>query len=274
MSLEEHEHRRAGSLSPTARDAEQALKIVGLVALPLVWTENIKKENDLEPQHQGGQKSSDSAEMRQAYAKAAPLYDFVFGGLLQPGRRRAIQMMELRPGARVLEVGVGTGQSLALYPRGARVTGIDLSPDMLEKARARAQRYKLEHVEALLEMDATELKFPDDSFDVVIAMYIMSVADDPDRVLAEMCRVCRPGGRILIVNHFRSRSVWMKLWHILVRPVHRAVRFRSDLDYRPLLARAGLTVEQMCRANVCRYSTILCCRKPRQAPVAVGSSAA
>ncbi len=206
--------------------------------------------------------SDSSQSMRMAYAKAAPVYDFVFGRLLQPGRRHAIRLMGLRSGEHVLEVGVGTGQSLPLYPRDVRITGVDLSPHMLEKARQRVRRHGLENVEGLLEMDATKLNFPDNSFDVVIAMYIISVVDDPDRVVEEMRRVCRPGGRIVIVNHFHSPSVWMKLWHILVRPIHRVVRFRSDLDYRPLVTRAGLMVERQCRANLCGYSTVLCCRKP------------
>jgi len=199
--------------------------------------------------------------VKEAYAKAAPVYDLIFGRLLQPGRRRAIHLMQLRPGDRVLEVGVGTGQSLPLYPPFAQIVGIDLSREMLAKARERVARHALKNVEALLEMDAAQLAFPDASFDVVIAMYIISVVSDPDRVLQEMCRVCRPDGRIIIVNHFHSPSAWLRLWHALVRPIHRAVRFREDLDYRPLIARAQLSVEHRCRANLGGYSTILCCRK-------------
>ena len=200
--------------------------------------------------------------MRKAYASFAPLYDFVFGSLLQPGRRHAIRAMQLQSGDRVLEVGVGTGISLPLYPDNVRVTGVDLSTDMLAKARERARVRSLRNVEDLLEMDATRMTFPDNSFDVVIAMYIVSVVDQPERVVAEMLRVCKPGGRLLIVNHFESRNPVMIAWHALVRPIHRAVRFRSDLNYQEFTARAGLKVERAFRANLFGYSTVVCCRKP------------
>jgi len=88
------------------------------------------------------------------------------------------------------------------------------------------------------------------------------VVDQPERVAAEMLRVCKPGGRLLIVNHFESRHPLMIAWHALVRPIHRAVRFRSDLNYREFTARAGLTVERAFRANLFGYSTVVCCRKP------------
>jgi len=199
--------------------------------------------------------------MRNAYAAFAPLYDFVFGHLLQPGRRHAIRAMGLRPGERVLEVGVGTGMSLPLYPADARITGVDLSAEMLAKARERVRERGLQNVEDLLEMDATHLTFPDNSFDVVIAMYIISVVDQPEQVAQEMLRVCKPGGRLLIVNHFESRNPLMVAWHALVRPIHRAVKFRSDLNFREFIERSGLNVERAFRANLLGYSTVVCCRK-------------
>lgn len=201
-------------------------------------------------------------EVRKAYASFAPMYDFVFGKLLQPGRRHAIRAMNLKAGDRVLEVGVGTGISLPLYPPEVRVIGIDLSTEMLAKARERVRERGLTNVEDLLEMDATHMSFPDNSFDVVMAMYIISVVDHPERVTAEMVRVCKPGGRLIIVNHFESRHPLMVMWHKLVRPIHRAVAFRSDLNFEQFKARTGLCVERAFRANLFGYSTVVCCRKP------------
>ena len=111
--------------------------------------------------------------------------------------------MGIKPGDRVLEVGVGTGINAALYPRDCAVTGIDLSSSMLEKARERVARKGIRNVR-LLEMDAADLKFADNSFDIVYAPYLISVVPDPVAVAREMRRVCRPGGRIIILNHFRS----------------------------------------------------------------------
>jgi phosphatidylethanolamine/phosphatidyl-N-methylethanolamine N-methyltransferase len=142
--------------------------------------------------------------VKAAYRRYASFYDMVFGPVLQPGRKAVIEALKLRPGERVLEVGVGTGLSLPMYPHDVRVTGIDVSRDMLAKARARATAKELENVEALLEMDAEAMAFPDASFDKVVAMYVVSVVEDPARLLEELHRVCKPDGEIFLVNHVRS----------------------------------------------------------------------
>ena len=142
--------------------------------------------------------------VKTAYRRYARIYDTLFGPVLQPGRKAVIEALELRPGDRVLEVGVGTGLSLPMYPHDVRVTGIDVSRDMLAKARARATAKELENVEALLEMDAEAMAFPDASFDKVVAMYVVSVVEDPARLLEELHRVCKPDGEIFLVNHVRS----------------------------------------------------------------------
>lgn len=103
---------------------------------------------------------------------------------------------------RVLEVGIGTGISLPHYKRSLKVTAIDLSPDMLKRARERVEREQLGHVEAVIEMDAGDMSFPDNSFDVVVAMYVLTVVPDPRRVMQELQRVCKPGGEVIVVNHF------------------------------------------------------------------------
>jgi phosphatidylethanolamine/phosphatidyl-N-methylethanolamine N-methyltransferase len=152
------------------------------------------------------------------YEKLAGVYDFTFGPVLHPGRVDAIERMAIKPGDRVLEVGVGTGINAALYPTDCSVTGIDLSSSMLEIARERVARKGVRNVR-LLQMDAANLKFADDTFDIVYAPYVISVVPDPVAVTREMVRVCRPGGRIVILNHFRSKSrvgAWLE--RLQVRP--------------------------------------------------------
>ena len=142
--------------------------------------------------------------VKTAYRRYASVYDAMFGPVLQPGRKAVLQALKLRPGERVLEVGVGTGLSLPLYPRDVKITGIDLSREMLEKARRRVAERHLANVEALLEMDAQTMSFPDASFDKIVAMYVLPVVPNPGRLLAELHRVCSPTGEIYLVNHVRS----------------------------------------------------------------------
>jgi phosphatidylethanolamine/phosphatidyl-N-methylethanolamine N-methyltransferase len=147
--------------------------------------------------------------------------------------------MAIKPGDRVLEVGVGTGINAALYPRDCAVTGVDLSSSMLEKARDRIARKGVRNVR-LLEMDAADLKFADDTFDIVYAPYVISVVPDPVTVAREMRRVCRPGGRIIILNHFRSASrlgAWLER---IIAPFTLYLGFKSDLDLPAFLVQAGL----------------------------------
>src|SRR6202171_5701440 len=139
------------------------------------------------------------------YENIAWFYDLTFGPALHPGRVDAIRRMGIKAGDRVLEVGVGTGINAALYPRDCAVTGVDFSSSMLEKARDRIARKGVRNVR-LLEMDAADLKFADETSDIVYAPYVISVVPDPVTVAREMYRVCRPGGRIIILNHFRSAS--------------------------------------------------------------------
>src|SRR6266849_3827161 len=129
--------------------------------------------------------------VKAAYRRYAAVYDAVFGPVLQPGRKAVVQALRVRPGERVLEVGVGTGLSLPLYPRDVRITGIDVSHEMLEKARARVARRRLANVEALHEMDAERMTLPDASFDKVVAMYVVPVVENPARPLAELDRLPR-----------------------------------------------------------------------------------
>jgi len=164
---------------------------------------------------------------KSAYRRYANVYDALFGPVLQAGRKAVMHALQLRRGDRVLEVGVGTGLSLPLYPPDVRVTGIDVSGEMLAKARARVQRERLRNVDALVEMDAQAMSFPDASFDKVVAMYVISVVAHPERLLAELRRVCRPGGEIFIVNHVRSDNR-------AIAAVEKALaRFSDQLGFHP-----------------------------------------
>src|SRR5690242_17223623 len=143
--------------------------------------------------------------IKKAYRRYARLYDLYFGAVFQPGRKAVVQRMDCQSGQRVLEVGVGTGLSLPLYPKDAHVTGIDISPEMLERARTRLAREGIARPTIELHvMDAERMIFPDDSFDKVVAMYVVSVVPHPKRLVDEMRRVCKPNGEIFIVNHFHS----------------------------------------------------------------------
>jgi len=174
------------------------------------------------------------------YDKLAKVYDLTFGPSLHPGRLQAIQRMGITGQDRVLEVGVGTGINLSLYPRDATVIGIDFSSSMLEKARERAARKDVPHSLRLLQMDAADLKFADDSFDIVYAPYLISVVPDPVKVAQEMRRVCRPGGRIVILNHFLSPNLILSRLERSISPFTIHIGFKSDLDLPAFLAQADL----------------------------------
>ena len=163
------------------------------------------------------------------YDRYAPLYDRIFGRVLEPGRRAMVQAAAaLQPG-RVLEVGVGTGLTLAGYPPSASVVGIDLSHDMLERARRRAAALPQRNI-TLRAMNAEHMEFPDHSFDCVTVPYVLSVTPDPARLVHEIRRVCRPGGSILVVNHFSGSRFWW-LMERAVRSIGDRVGFRSDFSY-------------------------------------------
>jgi phosphatidylethanolamine/phosphatidyl-N-methylethanolamine N-methyltransferase len=145
-----------------------------------------------------------------AYDRWAPVYDLIFNLPFQPGRRAAAHAAEAAagPGGEILVVGVGTGLELPLLPAASRVTGVDLSRPMLDVARKRVARLGLEQVNALLEMDAQALGFGDAMFDVALAPYVMSVVPDPAQALDEMWRVVRPGGELVVMNHFAAEKGW------------------------------------------------------------------
>lgn len=194
------------------------------------------------------------------YSRLSSHYDFFFDKVFQSGREEAARCLELRPGERLLEVGVGTGLALPLYPKSVEVIGIDLSEGMLEEARDRINRMGLRHV-TVSRMDATSLQFPDGAFDAVLAPYVMSVVTDPRKVLAEMKRVCRPGGRIVIVNHFLSRNPLKASLEKVLTPLSVHVGFRLDTPLGTILEDPELSLELKRRVNLFGNWTLLRLRR-------------
>jgi phosphatidylethanolamine/phosphatidyl-N-methylethanolamine N-methyltransferase len=181
--------------------------------------------------------------VRKSYARWAPIYDLAFGRITQGGRRLAAQHVN-RMGGTVLEVGVGTGLAFGLYARNVQVTGIDVSAEMLAKAAEKVERQDLGHVAGLHQMDARQLGFPDQSFDHVAAMHIMSVVPEPERVLAEMIRVCRVGGDIMIANHFaRKKGGWSVAARALA-PLANLLGWHSDFARARVMGDARLRLEE------------------------------
>ncbi|HET9298786.1 MAG TPA: methyltransferase domain-containing protein [Candidatus Polarisedimenticolaceae bacterium] len=191
----------------------------------------------------------DHARTQRVYSVLAKVYDDFFDWALTPGRRLAVSRLPARPGDRILEVGVGTGLSLPLYPRDCEVTGIDISEPMLEKARGRLDALGREAV-VLRRMDAHDLRFPDASFDHVVAPYVISVVAEPEKVMREIRRVCRPGGTVLVVNHFLSDSFLLSAIERILTPASQWIGFRMDLPVRIALEVPGLTLQAMERVNL------------------------
>ena len=184
-------------------------------------------------------KRIDEESVIKAYARWAPVYDLSFGPIADAGRKCAVDAINRRRG-KVLEVGVGTGISLPRYAGHLRVTGIDLSPQMLKKARNRVAEKGLANIDGLFEMDAADLQFDDGAFDTVVAMYVMTVVPDPARVLAELERVCAPGGDVLIVNHFAKQDGMRAKVEKLMAPASRALGWHPDFPLEAITENTGL----------------------------------
>jgi len=198
--------------------------------------------------------------VEKVYEKIASGYDVFYGPTLHAGRLKSIRRLGICPGDRVLEVGVGTGINAALYRQDCVVTGIDLCQSMLEKAERRISRLRLTNVR-LLQMDAEALTFPDNSFDVVYAPYTLSVVSDPIKVVHEMRRVCRPGGRFVFLNHFLSSNRLVSRVERLISPLTVHVGFKADLDLPAFLAQAGLEPVSIEKVNVPRIWSLVFCTK-------------
>jgi phosphatidylethanolamine/phosphatidyl-N-methylethanolamine N-methyltransferase len=188
-------------------------------------------------------------QVQRAYELYAPVYDFIFDWIFAPGRAAAVKQLALQPNDRVLEVGIGTGLNLPLYPPVVRLTGIDLSQEMLDKAVERVQTLTMPNV-TLKVMDATSMDFGENEFDKALATYTISAVPDPVAVLREMRRVVRPGGILVLLNHFRSERRAVGRFEDLVAPVCTRLGWKSNLPLTPLLRQVGLTPEVVVKVNM------------------------
>ena len=201
------------------------------------------------------------ADVVTTYRRYAPVYDMLFGAVLEQGRRRLAEEVGRRAPGKLLEIGVGTGLVLGRYPEDAEITGIDISASMLEHAKAVAARLPGRRI-SLHRMDAEELAFPDATFDVVTVPYVLSVTPDPDRLSSELRRVCKPGGYILIVNHFSGQRGW-RLLEALVRRVAGRIGFRSEFDFERNVPHPDWTVERVEAVNFLGLSRLVVIRNAR-----------
>lgn len=197
------------------------------------------------------------------YSHLSKLYDYLFpfiGGQLKKG----LGMLTLPPKARVLEVGVGTGLSLHHYPKGCQIVGIDISGEMLERAKEKVERAGLTNVE-LRKTRGAELDFPENSFDCVAAFHVVSVVPDPVRLMREMERVCKPGGSLLLINYFCGETPFGEALGRLVDPLTRRLGWRSTLTATELLGDSSFHIEKQERTSWLSLHWIMLARNHKKA---------
>ncbi len=196
--------------------------------------------------------------IERVYTNYAGLYDQTFGKFMHSSREFAIHSLKVAPSDRVLEVGVGTGISLPLYPRHCEVVGIDLSFGMLEKAQKRIETHQMDHV-SVQRMDAGKMEFEENSFDIVMAAYVVTAVPDYRPVISEMIRVCKPGGRIVMLNHFRNGNPFLAAMEKMISPMCMHMGFRTDLSLNTILEGTSLMVSRKEKVNPFRYWHLVEC---------------
>jgi len=194
------------------------------------------------------------------YSEFAPLYDKIFGKIFYSRLESVIEDLDIPPGAKVLEVGAGTGTSFPAYPTHCQVTGIDLAPDMLARAQRKIRDNGWTHL-TVREMNALDLDFPDDSFDYVMAFHVVTVVPDPIRMIAEAKRVCKPGGKIVIVNHFTSDFPLLGSLTEALDPITRWLGWRTNLRLKPFIKTTDLPIERVYKLSKTSLYTVLHGRK-------------
>ncbi len=224
--------------------------------MPDLFEDVARRWKTISGKSRSGSRIDDGA-VKAAYARWAPVYDWVFGAVFNSGRRAAVAFVNELPAGRILECGVGTGISLPDYRRDHRITGIDLSPDMLELARARTRDEGLAHVEALEEADAGDLAFGDAAFDASVAMFVITVVPDPAAVMSELIRVTRKGGAVVFVSHFADQKGWRKAIGEVFAPLSAALGWHTDFSISRVLGRSELRLVEQRRVGPLGFFTLL-----------------
>lgn len=187
-------------------------------------------------------------DIKRIYAGYSNIYDFIFKNFFHPRHKHVIEQMNIRPDDKILDVGVGTGLALPLYPDYCHVTGIDLSAEMLKKAHKKVKKHYLNNV-TLKQMDAMNLQFKNNTFDQVIATFVISVVPDPVKVISEMKRVCKKNCNLIIINHFQSNNKFMAKIEDMVNPICRKIGWRTDVDLDYLISESNLLVNSKYKMN-------------------------
>lgn len=207
------------------------------------------------------------AKVRTAYQRMAPVYNHLFGACFRSGQQAAVQALDSQPGDKIIELGVGTGLALPLWNRQAAVTGIDVSTQMLQRASLQCTRHRLHNVDLHL-MDAQATTFPDNHFDKVAAMYVVSVVPNVAALLAEMKRICKPGGLIAIVNHFAHQNPIINQMERLLASHAPLLGFHTALPIENVTLTPGLNILHMQQVNWGGYWTLILAENTKPSPAA------
>jgi len=194
------------------------------------------------------------------YSDLAGLYDHVFTRIFARRIHLVVRRLGIPPGARVLEVGIGTGLSLDAYPSHCHVTGIDISREMLDHAEQKMDSIRHRHIE-LVQMDAMNMAFADDTFDFVTAFHVVTVVPDPQRLVDEMTRVCRHDGQVVIINHFSSRRPVIRGVVNMVDPLTRKLGWSTKLSLDDVMTGSDLELESRYKTSPWSLFTIVEARK-------------
>ena len=194
----------------------------------------------------------------QIYSSYSGVYDLIFEAILEPGRKRAIEALEAKPGEAVLEVGIGTGLSLPYYPHGCLIAGIDISSTMLEKAASKLASLGRDDV-SLQRMSAEALDFPDSTFDKILLSHVISCVENPRQVVEEVHRVCRPGGRVVFLNHFGSGNRIVARGERYLNPLSRKMGFVLDIPLNMVTDCGLFRIESVEKVNLLGVSSVVSC---------------
>lgn len=211
----------------------------------------------------GARKLNSNPHQSKIYSEFSHLYDKIFERIFFPRIARVLASLQIPHGARVLELGVGTGLSLSAYPQHCDVLGVDLAQDMLDRAADKVRDRGWKHI-TLRQMDALNLDLPSDSFDYVTAFHVVSVVPDAARMMAEARRVCRPGGKLVIINHFRSERPLIGPLVDLADPVTRKLGWRTTLKLVDIIDGAPVSIEQKFKTSPRSLFTVVIARNEKE----------